>query len=367
MNKQASIHTPPTFIRLLTRLGSPVPLVPEERSKRISAVFLLLASTVVFVTFSLYHIYVGNYFVLMANAIALTGFVLLLLGLRRMERGLVLYWIMAFCFMLFCGIIVVLGRTEISYFLWIFIFPAVGFSILGARQGLAASLLFLVISIVLMSVPRSWLHTPPYSAYILVRSIVIYLTITLIFFYYETSQQILIQYIQREKTKFENASKVDALTGLANRRDIAEKLAIERLRQLRMGHPLTVILGDIDDFKHLNDTHGHDAGDHVLQRVAREMQRHTRDIDCPARWGGEEFLIMLVETDRESGRKVAERLRQTIAATRFRYNGRDLSVTMTFGVTSCQESENDIDACIKRADEAMYVGKKQGKNRVIAG
>ena len=367
MHKQAPIYEPPAFIRLLTRLGSPVPLEPEERRKRISAVFLLLAGTVVFVSFSVYHIYVGNHFVLIANAVALTGFVLLLLGLRRTERGLVLYWLIAFCFMIFCGIIVVMGRTEISYFLWIFIYPAVGFSILGARQGLAASLLFLAITLVLMSVPRSWLHTPPYSIFVLARSVIIYLTVTFIFFYYEISQQILIQYIEREKKKFENASKVDALTGLANRRDMAEKLATERLRQLRMGHPFTVILGDIDDFKHLNDTHGHDAGDHVLKQVAREMRRHTRDIDCPARWGGEEFLIMLVETDRENGQKVAERLRQAIAATPFRYNGSDLSVTMTFGVTSCQEAENDIDACIKRADEALYAGKKKGKNRVIAG
>ncbi|MFP4039380.1 MAG: GGDEF domain-containing protein [Desulfosudaceae bacterium] len=358
-------QAPPLFIRLLTRLGSRMNLDPEERRKRISAVFILLSCIFVFFTFSFYHIYARNYHLLPANGTALVGFFLILLALRRLQRGILMYWTLSLCLILFCGIIVVMGRTEISFFLWVFVFPAAVFSVLGARQGLIAILLFLFLSLVLMIAPRGWFRSSPYSNFIIVRYTVIYLIISFIFFYYETSQQILIKYIEQERNKFERASKKDVLTGLSNRRDMAEKMAAERARQLRMGHPFTVILGDIDDFKIFNDTYGHEAGDYALKKVAREMRRYTRDIDCPARWGGEEFLIMLVETDGASGQKVAERLRQSIADIEFTWQGTSLPLTMTFGVTTFRGAEDDIDSCIKRADQALYEGKRQGKNQVV--
>ena len=209
-------------------------------------------------------------------------------------------------------------------------------------------------------------HSAPYSSYMVVRFSVIYLMLTYIIYYYESSQQLLIRGIQRERDKYENASKHDLLTGLSNRRDIIEKMETERERHLRKGKPFTVIIGDIDNFKNLNDMFGHDAGDYVLKTIGRILKNQVRGIDCPSRWGGEEFLIMLVETDLEGGQRVAERIRRKIENTNFKYKNTKLPVTMTFGLSIYQITDDNIDECVKRADKALYEGKHQGKNKVIA-
>jgi len=189
--------------------------------------------------------------------------------------------------------------------------------------------------------------------------------LTFIIYYYESSQQMLIRYIQQERDKFESASKHDLLTDLSNRRDIIEKMEIERERHLRMGKPFTIILGDIDNFKNLNDTFGHDAGDYVLQTIGSILRNQARGIDCPSRWGGEEFLLILVDTDIESGQRVAERIRKKIENTNFNYKNKRLPVTMTFGLSIYQATDESIDKCIERADKALYDGKNRGKNIVV--
>jgi diguanylate cyclase (GGDEF)-like protein len=139
----------------------------------------------------------------------------------------------------------------------------------------------------------------------------------------------------------------------------------EKERYLRKGKMFAVILSDIDNFKRLNDTFGHDAGDYVLKMIARLMKDQVRGIDCPSRWGGEEFLIMLVETELDGGQRVAERIRKKVENTIFKYKDTRLPVTMTFGLSVFQNTDDSIDACIKRADNALYEGKGQGKNMVV--
>ena len=99
--------------------------------------------------------------------------------------------------------------------------------------------------------------------------------------------------------------------------------------------------------------------------IARLFSDQVRGIDCPSRWGGEEFLIMLVETDLEGGKKVAERIRKRIENTVFKYKDRKIPVTMTFGLSMYQGIGDNIEACIKRADNALYEGKSQGGNWVV--
>lgn len=353
------------FIRTLLRLGSPSLLAPEERRKRVSAVFALLMSVLVTSTFSVYHLFSGDYRVVAMDGL---GFIVAIFGLwylRRNESGNYIYGGMGFGFIVLCMTTVIMGRTEISYFFWSFMLPAVLFSILGDRKGMVISLIFFCLSLILMTAPETILPSPPYSTYIVVRYSVIYIILTFIIYYYEASQQMLIHYIQQEKDRFESASKRDPLTGLPNRRDIMEKMQGERERQVRSGKPFTLILGDIDDFKHLNDTYGHDSGDYVLKLVARLMKNQVRGIDCPSRWGGEEFLLLLVETDREGACTVAERIRKKIQDTNFIFKQNRLPVTMTFGLSVFDGADDDIEKCIKRADQALYDGKHQGKNRVV--
>jgi len=354
------------FIRILMKIGSSFELDQEERRKRISAVSVLLMIMISVSFFSVYHFYNRHYFIVGFDLVAFFVALLVLLYIRRRKKAPIAYWVIGISCVLFFGGTTFLGRTEISLFLWAFLLPVICFSVMGNRKGLVIALVFFCINLFLMTAPELMLNSAPYSPYIIVRFSIIYLMLTFIIYYYESSQQILIRCIQQERDKFENASKHDLLTGLSNRRDIIEKMEKERERHLRRGKPFTVILGDIDNFKNLNDKFGHDAGDYVLKTIGRILKNQVRGIDCPSRWGGEEFLIMLVETDIEGGQRVAERIRRKIENTKFKYRKTELPVTMTFGLGIYQSTDDNIDVCIKRADEALYEGKHQGKNRVVA-
>lgn len=366
MKIRPTILPTPRFIKRAMRLGSPPGIKPEERHRRIPAIFILFAGIATMTVFPVYHMFSGHYWIATADIVALTGCIFALFRLSRSERGLVIYWMISIVFMGVCVITVAIGRKEISYFLWAFIPPSVFFSILGRRAGMTMSLFYFTVVLFLMTAPEAIMHSPPYSIFVLARYSVIYMLLTFMLYYYESSQQILLSHIRREKDKFEYASKRDPLTGLSNRRDLIDKIRKEQERQLRLKSAFTLILCDIDDFKALNDTHGHDAGDFVLQSVAQLLKDQVRGIDCPARWGGEEFLIMLIETDIESGKTVAERIRNKIRTAGLIYNGTPITVGMTFGVSQFHGTDDTIDSCIKRADKALYAGKHQGKNRVIA-
>jgi diguanylate cyclase (GGDEF)-like protein len=302
----------------------------------------------------------------MANLVSSAILISALLLLRRKKNGVFFYRIITLFFIIIFPLIIIEGREEISYFIWVMIFPAAVFSVLGKRDGAIASSIFFVLSIFFMMAPQSLIGSEPYSGFIVIRFLLASMAITFIIYNYESSQQLLFQYMKKERDKFETASKYDPLTKLSNRRDIREKIKNEQERQKRLSKPFSVILCDIDDFKKMNDTHGHDCGDYVLMSVSDLIRSQLRDVDCPSRWGGEEFLILLVETDLEGCKIVAERIRKRIESALLQYGGVRLSITMTFGISACGNSEEDIERCIKRADRALYKGKRQGKNCVVA-
>jgi diguanylate cyclase (GGDEF)-like protein len=163
----------------------------------------------------------------------------------------------------------------------------------------------------------------------------------------------------------EIAAKTDSLTQLPNRRDILEKIHHEMLRSERTGRPFSLILCDIDDFKQFNDKHGHDFGDMVLIKVAEIIRHRLRSTDCGARWGGEEFLILLPETELEGAEAVAHAIRNNLMNLGMTHRGFSLTVQMTFGVIAANGSRT-IDDCIKLADNALYKGKNSGKNCIVS-
>ena len=164
--------------------------------------------------------------------------------------------------------------------------------------------------------------------------------------------------------KMEELAKTDALTGLSNRHDMYQKIKHETDRFERNEKPFTILMGDIDNFKKINDTYGHDAGDHVLTSVAALMTSTMRKQDIASRWGGEEFLILLPETDLEGGKKIAEILRDTIKKESIQYKNHNLNVTITIGL-SVYNRVCDVNESIKEADKAMYLGKIRTKNCVV--
>ncbi|MFA6010820.1 MAG: diguanylate cyclase [Desulfobacteraceae bacterium] len=157
----------------------------------------------------------------------------------------------------------------------------------------------------------------------------------------------------------------DPLTGLPNRRYMLEKIRHETARVKRNPAPFALVIGDIDHFKTFNDNHGHDCGDAVLVNLARLLSGILREQDQVARWGGEEFLFLFPDTDRDGAINVAEKIRQTVATSDFTFNSLSLAITMTLGVSVCDNPEHDIDHYLKEADQALYKGKNSGRNQVV--
>lgn len=162
----------------------------------------------------------------------------------------------------------------------------------------------------------------------------------------------------------------DALTGLANRRKFQDRFQLERLRQARVGLPLSLLLVDIDHFKQVNDNCGHVVGDVCLKAVADILVGHLRTIDLVARFGGEEFLVLLSDANIREGALVAEKLRRAveIAAIDTGLAAQPtLQLTVSIGVTTLLPAEKlSLEAAIERADGAVYAAKRGGRNRVCA-
>ena len=160
----------------------------------------------------------------------------------------------------------------------------------------------------------------------------------------------------------------DQLTGLHNRRYMVGQLEALMRRAGAGGEPVSVLVIDIDHFKRVNDSFGHDVGDEVLREFAVRLASNVRAIDLPVRHGGEEFVVVMPDTDLEAARRVAERIRLHVAGSPFRVmEGEEaLTVTISIGVATSSGPEDQSSTLLKRADEAVYIAKSQGRNRVIA-
>ncbi len=169
--------------------------------------------------------------------------------------------------------------------------------------------------------------------------------------------------IRRKVTELEQKAFYDALTGLANRAYTETKLkaAIVEYRQHRLSFGLLFI--DVDHFKSINDTFGHEAGDKVLQTIARNLSLHLRETDTCGRWGGEEFVVIAMNVDERRLRLIAEKVRAMIASSMIKVGERGLRVTVSIGATLAR-TEDDPAALIQRADGLMYRSKQNGRNLV---
>ncbi len=160
----------------------------------------------------------------------------------------------------------------------------------------------------------------------------------------------------------------DMLTGIFNRREIMhcienEAIRLNRRHQQDNASVFSLIMGDIDKFKTINDTYGHQAGDQVLKQVAATMKDQLREYDRLGRYGGEEFVAMLPETNFHQAVHIAERMRTAVEKCRIETTG-DLAVTVSFGVATMKAGDNDIEAVLNRADQALYLAKDRGRNKV---
>jgi diguanylate cyclase (GGDEF)-like protein len=159
----------------------------------------------------------------------------------------------------------------------------------------------------------------------------------------------------------------DPLTGLWNRRHLAETLEREVARARRFGHPISMIIMDVDDFKQINDREGHLQGDIVLETVADVVREGTRSIDVAARYGGDELAVILVETDREGALIVGERLADSMRGVRVPLSGGGtMGVTISLGVATIPDAADSLDSLVDSADRALLRAKRAGKNQIRA-
>ncbi len=169
---------------------------------------------------------------------------------------------------------------------------------------------------------------------------------------------------QEEKLRAEQLAMVDPLTGVNNRRAFYDITAPIWNIATRHNHNLSVVLLDIDNFKRINDVHGHACGDELLIATANVLKKTARDQDVIARWGGEEFILLLPETNLPEAVALAERLRGAIAGMRLNHEGAEIAVTASFGVAQRGTQHRDLDAVISTTDDYLYQAKGLGRNRV---
>jgi two-component system cell cycle response regulator len=177
---------------------------------------------------------------------------------------------------------------------------------------------------------------------------------------------------EREKELLEvnerlrHMSQTDGLTGLDNRRHLNERIEEMFQHAQRLNEPFSLVMCDLDKFKSVNDTYGHQAGDEVLKQLARILKDEAREIDRVGRYGGEEFMLLLPGTVLDAAVTFAERVRKRIAAHTFTFDGGTLQRTASFGVSGWPHPKiQESDTLVRTADDALYVAKETGRNRVI--
>jgi diguanylate cyclase (GGDEF)-like protein len=164
--------------------------------------------------------------------------------------------------------------------------------------------------------------------------------------------------------EIQNLALTDPLTGLQNRRSLFDLGRIEFARAQRMKRPFCCLMLDLDHFKNINDTYGHPIGDLVVQEFARCCKHSVREVDLIGRYGGEEILIFLPETDSAKAIQVAERVREVVANLPIQTADQELHITVSIGVSRRDENTIDLETLVARADQALYIAKYKGRNQV---
>ncbi len=166
--------------------------------------------------------------------------------------------------------------------------------------------------------------------------------------------------------KIKRVSDTDDLTGLYNMRAFSAILHRAFKQSVRHGHPLVVVMIDCDNLKTVNDTHGHEAGNRLLQHVVRRVREELRGSDVLARFGGDEFIALLPETEGKGGKEMGERIRRAIEGSTFDARGGDIATTVSVGIASYPSDGGSLEVIMDKADKAMYRAKQQGRNKVVA-
>ena len=247
--------------------------------------------------------------------------------------------------------------------LWFYVFPPLLFFLTNLKTGTMILLLVYLLALIVFQFPNLPFVLAEYDSDFKIRFFASLTFESFFCFILEASRLKARNELLDLALIQEHAAKTDELTGLSNRRDILNRLAEEFSRFQRSGHHFSVTLIDLDLFKNINDQYGHNAGDAALNQFAELVRTVIRQTDVAARWGGEEFLLLLPDTSLIPALTLAERLRSEVAKHSFRFQGQELPVTMSAGVCSISQTDS-IDSMLRQADLQLYSAKAAGRNRI---
>lgn len=261
--------------------------------------------------------------------------------------------------------LVIFGGVAGTGPLWIYVLPPVAMFFAGVFYGVITVGLFIGLCAMVLFYPEDALLVASYSTEFKIRLLLSFATVTFLSAFYEHSRQTSFTIIRDISEKFERQALFDALTNLPNRRGIQKFIEHETSRAKRQQEKLTIILCDIDRFKQVNDHYGHDGGDIALNHVARLFKQSIREQDAVARWGGEEFLFVLPATSEQNAVLLAEKVRETLAATPVQLAETQFTVTASFGVAEIDPAVG-LNTALSLADKALYLAKEKGRNKVLS-
>ncbi|MDL2322075.1 GGDEF domain-containing protein [Desulfosarcina sp. OttesenSCG-928-B08] len=254
---------------------------------------------------------------------------------------------------------------DVHLFYWFLLFPPMIMFCLGLRQGTVFFCVFLFFLILMLVTPLQVFLAEPLSRGIRIRFLVTLIGTFVFSWGAEYTRFQAQKTLSRTLARLELDSLTDHLTGLANRRNFYNFYSIFFLGASARKYPFTLVIADIDHFKAVNDTFGHEVGDRVLCHVADIFRAGCREADKLYRWGGEEFLLLMPHTTAGEARLALERMRETLSKTPYHTeDGRILSLTASFGLYE-GSAENDLEQQISLADQNLYAAKREGRNRVV--
>ena len=321
-----------------------------------------LFSAAVDCIYFLFFLALGSSFLAWMNVVSVAMYLSAysLVQRRRVHLAVMLIWLEAFPHAAI-GTMMLGWESGFHYLLLMFI-PSVAMT--ASRRSLQVFLIALLGFLVTLDVAsRMWGPMAPIPQVSLIA--LKWLNISLFAVMFSALASYYRQKITKAEMRLKVLASVDALTGLNNRSHFEADAEQHIARFQRSGISSAVVIADVDFFKKINDTYGHEAGDLVLVAVSRLLKKELREVDSLARWGGEEFVFLMHETGLPQAIAVTERIRDAVEATSVSYHATEIRCTMSFGITALLPHDTLGDA-IARADRALYRSKSQGRNRVSA-
>ncbi|MDI9244239.1 GGDEF domain-containing protein [Marinobacter sp. CHS3-4] len=321
--------------------------------------WLLMLTAIFCFGFAVLNLTRGVYH-LAAFELAVSVFAVVLIVILPRSRN-IQPWSLIYVLLLYSMLIAALLTPGLSdkVFVWFFLIPVIAHFLHGRQLGMPLSLILLTIAWFLYY--RYHFNTPGLMDMVGMTNVVACsLVLTGGVYAYETVRENAAERLHR-------IASTDSLTGLSNRKHLRELLDDTLAHAKYAGTGFSLLTLDLDHFKTINDQYGHDVGDQVLIAVADVMQQRLRAADTPARWGGEEFLILLPETDKPGSEKVAENIRQAVDSLEVKAGESRVQITTSIGSAQFPQDGQTIRELLEAADHRLYQAKHKGRNQVVAG